>query len=204
MKRRDRGFTLLEMVFAITIMAIVVVAVYTVFISQQQAMLVQDEVNEMQGNARAALELMANDLRQTAGVNTAQLHLVSIQANYDADSTLERVKYWVLNSVLKREFVDTSTTTTDIADNVVDLSFVYYDPQDAEFIAPVATGCLTSIRRILVSLTVQSPKAVAKIQGVARKRTFKAAVMARNLWLVSPYGGACTSADFGGGGHGSH
>lgn len=172
-----------------TIMAMVVVAVYTVFLSQQKANLVQDEVNELQTNARVGLELVANDIRNASAFTSAGAALVSLQTNLDTDSAVEGVRYNVVASVLKREFRDpytsTSPTTLDMDVNVTDLSFTYYDYNDTVLTAPVSSAYLGSIRRVGISFTVYSPKAVANIGSASRKRTFQASVTTRNLWLTS-------------------
>lgn len=187
---RDRGgFTLVEVLFAMVIMATVIAAVYTVFLSQQKAHLVQDEVNEMQANARAGLELMANDLRNASAFVYADSSLVSLQENLDDDSAVEGVKYNVVSSIMKREYRDpytsTSPVTLEMDINVTNLSFTYYDYKDAALTTPVAAAYLGSIRRVLISFSVYSPKAAANIGNTSRKRTFQTSVTPRNLWLTS-------------------
>ncbi len=183
--RGQQGVTLVELSFAMMIMAIVVAAVYTVFLSQQKANLVQNEINELQNNARVGLELMANDVRQATAFNYADLALASIKAK-DANSALECIKWSVLASVLRRAFEDpcsTTATTMDMDVNVINLSFTYYDYQDTALATPVAAPYL--IRRVLISFAVYSTKEAAKIAGQPRVRTLKTSVTTRNMWLTS-------------------
>jgi type IV pilus assembly protein PilW len=62
------GFTLPELVVAMAITLILVGAVYATYKSQQDSYVVQDQVVEMQQNLRAALHMMASDIRM-AGYN---------------------------------------------------------------------------------------------------------------------------------------
>lgn len=186
--RGTSGMTLVELSFAMVIMAIVVAGVYTVFLSQQKANIVQQEVNELQNNTRAGLELMANDLRNASAFVYADLALASIRANMDSDSALECIKWSVLASVLKRAFQDPCTataTTMDMDVNVINLSFTYYDYQDTVLAVPVATALLTSVRRVLISFAVYSTKEAAKVAGQPKVRTLKTSVTTRNMWLTS-------------------
>ncbi len=58
-----RGYTLVELLIVIFIMAVVAAAVYTLFARQQKTYTTQDMVAEMQQNARAAVDMMVRELR---------------------------------------------------------------------------------------------------------------------------------------------
>jgi type IV pilus assembly protein PilW len=62
-KSREGGFTLVEILVALALTGIVAAAVYRGFGSQQKAVILQDQVVGMQHNLRAALHLMAKDIR---------------------------------------------------------------------------------------------------------------------------------------------
>ncbi|MEA3386753.1 MAG: PilW family protein [Thermodesulfobacteriota bacterium] len=59
----NRGFTLVELVVSMFIAGIVLIAIFTVFKSQQKSYLIQDQVTEMQQNIRAAMDIMVRDIR---------------------------------------------------------------------------------------------------------------------------------------------
>ena len=61
--RENRGVTLIELMIALVIAAILVAGIYSLFISQQQSYSVQDRVVGIQQDARAALMIMARDIR---------------------------------------------------------------------------------------------------------------------------------------------
>ena len=66
--RKEHGFTMVELLVAMAITAVVMAAVYTLYKTQQESYIAQDQVVEMQQNVRASLYQMARDLRM-AGFN---------------------------------------------------------------------------------------------------------------------------------------
>jgi prepilin-type N-terminal cleavage/methylation domain-containing protein len=58
-----RGVTLIELLIALVISAILVAGIYRVFISTQRSYTVQDQVVEMQQNVRAAINKMMREIR---------------------------------------------------------------------------------------------------------------------------------------------
>ncbi len=62
-KRAPSGFTLVEILVALAITSILVTAIYRFFIGQHHAYTVQDQVIEMEQNARAAMDMIRRDLR---------------------------------------------------------------------------------------------------------------------------------------------
>jgi prepilin-type N-terminal cleavage/methylation domain-containing protein len=59
----QEGFTIIELMIALVISAVVTAAIYAIFITQQKTYAIQSGVTDMQQNARAALMLMVRDLR---------------------------------------------------------------------------------------------------------------------------------------------
>jgi len=62
-QNRECGFTLIELLIAMSIGTLVMATVTNVFISQKRAYHAQEQVNEMQQNVRAALDLMTRDIK---------------------------------------------------------------------------------------------------------------------------------------------
>ena len=60
-----KGVTLIELMVALVISAIVIGAIYRLFIAQTKAYNVQDQVVEIQQNVRSAMETLLRDLRMT-------------------------------------------------------------------------------------------------------------------------------------------
>ena len=59
----EAGFSLVEVMSALVILAIAMTAVFATFISQQKSFTVQSRVAEMQQNLRQAVEFMSRDIR---------------------------------------------------------------------------------------------------------------------------------------------
>jgi type IV pilus assembly protein PilW len=67
----NRGFTLVELMIAVAIAAIVMGALGTAYVSQRRTATAQEQVGEMQQNIRAGLDIMMHDIRM-AGFNAGQ------------------------------------------------------------------------------------------------------------------------------------
>jgi prepilin-type N-terminal cleavage/methylation domain-containing protein len=62
-RHSEAGFSLIEVMSALVILAIAMTAVFATFISQQRSFTVQNRVAEMQQNLRQAVEYMSRDIR---------------------------------------------------------------------------------------------------------------------------------------------
>jgi type IV pilus assembly protein PilW len=63
MRRGDQGFTITELLVAMTIAAVVMAAIYSAYLSQQKAYAVTEAVTEAQQNLRAAMYALESDIR---------------------------------------------------------------------------------------------------------------------------------------------
>ena len=61
--RKNEGVTLIELLIAMAISAILIVAIYRTFIGQQKTYTVQEQVVDMQQNARVAINRMMREIR---------------------------------------------------------------------------------------------------------------------------------------------
>jgi type IV pilus assembly protein PilW len=68
-KKKAAGVTLIELMIVLVIAAVLVAGVYSLFITQQRSYAVQDQVAGAQQDARAALDIMAREIRM-AGFGT--------------------------------------------------------------------------------------------------------------------------------------
>jgi len=66
--KREKGVTLIELMIVLVIAAVLVGGVYTLFATQQRSYSVQDQVTGVQQDARAALDIMARDIRMAGGL----------------------------------------------------------------------------------------------------------------------------------------
>ena len=77
--QNNKGFTLVEILVALALSAVVLGAIYSVYVAQQKVYVVQEEVAKMQQNLRAALLMMSGELRMagfdpTGKAGAAQTH----------------------------------------------------------------------------------------------------------------------------------
>ena len=80
-----RAFTLMELIIAIGISSFIVIALYGVFTSQSQRLLIQDMQMEMHQNGRFGLEILTRSIRM-AGFGSAR-GLVYGAMGYGGDSS---------------------------------------------------------------------------------------------------------------------
>lgn len=69
---RSEGFSLVELMIAITLGFVVIGALGTVFLGSRQSYRVQDAMSRLQENGRYALDLMARDIRQAGYLGCAR------------------------------------------------------------------------------------------------------------------------------------
>ncbi len=59
----QHGFSLIELMIAILITALVMAGVYTTFVVQQRSFIAQDQVTETQGSSKIAFDMLVTDIR---------------------------------------------------------------------------------------------------------------------------------------------
>jgi prepilin-type N-terminal cleavage/methylation domain-containing protein len=69
----DKGVTLIELLIALVISSILIAALYRVFISQQQTYTVQEQVTDMQQNARQGINRMMSEIRMAGFGNVGDV-----------------------------------------------------------------------------------------------------------------------------------
>jgi prepilin-type N-terminal cleavage/methylation domain-containing protein len=62
-RKNEPGFTLIEIMIALAIAGILLVSIYNLYISQSRTYTVQEQVSEMQQNARVAMNIISRDIR---------------------------------------------------------------------------------------------------------------------------------------------
>lgn len=81
-----RGFTLIELLISMALSGIVMSAIYTLFISQSRSYSIQEQVSEMQQNARVAMDRIVRDVRMAGyGVVDDDEAFVIGDIDYDYD-----------------------------------------------------------------------------------------------------------------------
>ncbi len=213
--RNARGITLIELMIAFVIFALVSGASYRLFVTQGRAYAVQDQVGEIQQNVRAGMETLIRDIRMTgfdSDRRTSQITInnplipgiEAITVSYEHnDTTQYTVAYWrdaPTSTVFRR-----STATRPDGSVISDLQGVLLDNVDAFSLSYALDGTFgnedgmvhewqsdpTKIgsRRILavqVQLTVRPDPAKPDIQKVVSSRRLESIIALRNILVLPP------------------
>jgi type IV pilus assembly protein PilW len=166
MGRNNRGFTIVEVLVALSLTGIVMTAIYTTYISQQKSYSIQSQIGYMQQNLRAALQVMTGELRM-AGYDpkgTADAKVVSLStspaairftadlnADGDTDDANEDITYSVYTSdgvqQLGRKNPDVNMS---VAEHVEILDLVFLDADNN------ATANPDEVRSIQVTIVAKT------------------------------------------------
>jgi len=71
--KKEKGFTLIEMLIALVISTLLIAGLYRTFISQQKTYTVQEQVVDMQQNVRAAINRMMTEIRMAGFGNVSMV-----------------------------------------------------------------------------------------------------------------------------------
>jgi len=170
----DSGFTLIELLIAMAVGLVLLGAMYGVFTMHNKIFTNQEQIAEMQQNARAAMDMMIREIRMAgydptgtanAAITDADVGSIIFTQDLDGDGSLmdgsnwdinERIRYNLYTSdgiqkIGRRTGLDTAITQP-VAEHVQSLTFQYRD----------ASGTITTVaanvRRIQVALTVRTSK----------------------------------------------
>jgi type IV pilus assembly protein PilW len=175
--KKNSGFTLVELLVAISISAIIMTAVYAAYNSQQKSYVVQEEVAALQQNLRAAMFYMSNQIREAGcnptqtdvnrpGLVTADVDKINFTADITGtngrpdgktDGSYENVTYSLYTSdgIQKLGVKSTAGATNQpVIENVDALNFVYLDNSTP----PIPTTVLANIRSVEVTIVVRASR----------------------------------------------
>jgi len=139
----NRGFTIVELLVAMTLTLVVMAGIYGAYHSQQKAAVAQEQVADMQQNLRAAMYYMSRELRMAgcdpsgtadAGITAAGPTSISLTEDIrgdtrgsdpdgDVSDPNEAITYNLSGGDLQRN-------GNTIAESIDALNFVYLDEDD--------------------------------------------------------------------------
>ncbi len=164
----NQGFTLIELMMAITIFGIVMAAIYSAYMSQQKAYQVTDAVTEAQQNLRAAMYILEREIRMAGydpkgskkfGLGSLQPTYIDFSYDDDENGLAGTTEYFrfqrdAANNTLQRCIGTGGPPPTgwdcapnNIAENITNIGFQYLDSNG------LATALPSSVRFVEVTLT---------------------------------------------------
>ena len=181
-----KGFTLVELLVAMSLSAIIMTAVYAAYTSQQDSYVTQEELAALQQDVRAAIFYMSNQIREAGcnpsgtdtnspGIVTADNDLINFTSDLrgddygtepdgNTDGPFENVTYSLYTSdgVQKLGVQRTENATRQpVIANVDALNFVYLDegenPLDDDGSGNVTTN-ISNIRAVEVTIVVRASR----------------------------------------------
>lgn len=193
-----RGFTIIELLIAVAITAIVSLGVFSAFQSQQDAHLAQKQIVEMQQNLRAALFIIADEVRM-AGYDPEGNNNVGIlnagdgsmgnpfhfSYYYDHDNNpltplvIKNIEYSLYDAYGGDGDMDVGRTLNGnkqpVAENVSNFQFVYLNASGS------TTTSINNIRAIQLTVeTTTDSTGIDYTNGVRRSMT--TIIKCRNLF----------------------
>jgi len=201
-KNRESGFTLVELLIAMTIGLIILTALSSTFLMQRKIYDVQEQIVEMVQTARAAMDMMTREIRMAGydptgaggfdGItyNSSQLQILAdLDENGSTTDSNENITYKYYNNSeypyqIKRKTGD--GYFQPFAENIESFTFDYLE---ADGVTEVITSDDNNkIRQINITITARTTKADADYTHPTygdhyRRYTLESVITPRNLGL---------------------
>ena len=209
MIKRERGITIIELLVALIIFAMVIRGIYKVFVSQTRAYSIQDRVVETQQNIRSAMDLLVRDLRMTGYDSDSPDSKIDITTplmvgtnvitiNYEFDNTTQySIRYWRDDGsqTLRRQLTTVKEDGTSVAhpeeillESVESLNFTYGLDTNDDYAMDsgwIQAGDIGGARIVAVRVHLSAmPEQIApEDQKMISPRTLETVVTLRNLCM---------------------
>jgi len=190
LESRQAGFTLAELLVALAISGVILAAVSSAFLLQRKAYDVQEQVAEMVGNARAAMDMIVREVRM-AGCNplgasfygipysATQLQILSdLNGDGDTADANENIIYTFDATYLQIDR-NTGGGAQPMAENIQSFTFEYLDSTGNP------TTTTANIRQVRITITARTsePDPDYSQNGGYRTYTLTSLVVPQNLGL---------------------
>jgi type IV pilus assembly protein PilW len=186
---RASGFTLMELLVSMSIGMVVLAALAKTFTVQSRQNTAEEQIAQMQGNARAALDLMVREIQMAkynpAGTAFSSAYGVTysasqleVKADMNGDGTISTSSGSVEDIIYARDAVNNyitrklgSTGTAEIvADNISAFTFAYYDANGS---AVTSSGNSGNIRKVTINITARTAKPDPSYTSNSGYRTYQ-------------------------------
>lgn len=188
-KRRLRnGFTLVELMIALTVTGLIVTAIYSSYIAQKRSAVAQEQVSEMQQSLRAGLGIMEREIRmagynprRTAAVGTGITEATAGRLAFcfvadtdkmnnnppnteiDEPDEIETVEYSLYDANGDGPMDlgrRASNRIQAVAENIEKLEFCYIMNDGAQTLDPISSGYanLADIRSVRISILARTSR----------------------------------------------
>jgi type IV pilus assembly protein PilW len=188
--KNDRacGFTLMELLVSMSIGMVVLAALAKTFTVQSRQNTAEEQVAQMQGNARAALDLMVREIQMAkynpAGTAFSSAYGVTysasqleVKADMDGNGTISTSSGSVEDIIYARDAANNyitrklgSGTAEIVADNITAFTFAYYDANGS---AVTSSGNSGNIRKVTINITARTAKPDPSYTSNSGYRTYQ-------------------------------
>jgi type IV pilus assembly protein PilW len=185
---RASGFTLMELLVSMSIGMVVLAALAKTFTVQSRQNTAEEQVAQMQGNARAALDLMVREIKMAkynpAGTAFSSAYGVTysasqleVKADMDGNGTISTSSGSVEDIIYARDAANNyitrklgSGTAEIVADNITAFTFAYYDANGS---AVTSSGNSGNIRKVTINITARTAKPDPSYTSNSGYRTYQ-------------------------------
>lgn len=192
--RNLEGFTLVELMVSMGIGMVILAAVTTTFMSQTRIYNAQEQINEMQQNARGVLDILSRELKMAGykpngggfnGVTYSTTQLM-VQADLNSDGAIstsstanEQITYAFDSANQQITRAVGSGSAQVLAEHIAAFTFNYLDSAGA------ATTVSANIRQVSITITAKTAKPDPNFtsNGGYRTYTMSATITPGNLAL---------------------
>jgi type IV pilus assembly protein PilW len=192
-KNKESGFTLVEMLIAMTIGLIILAALSSTFLMQRKTYDIQEQIVEMVQTARAAMDMITREIRMAgydptgAGFDgitysTSQLQIrADLDGSGSTDGTNENIRYAYYDEHSSYPYQTKRKTGNGnfqpFAENIQSFIFDYLDSSGS------TTTATSDIRQIRITITARTSKADAdySANNGYRTHTLTSFITPRNL-----------------------
>ena len=192
--RNLEGFTLVELMVSMGVGMVILAAVTTTFMSQTRIYNAQEQINEMQQNARGVLDILSRELKMAGykpngggfnGVTYSTTQLM-IQADLNSDGAIstsstanEQITYAFDSANEQINRAVGSGSAQILAEHITAFTFSYLDSTGA------ATTVSANIRQVSITITATTAKPDPNYtsNGGYRTYTVSATITPGNLAL---------------------
>ncbi|MBI4639607.1 MAG: prepilin-type N-terminal cleavage/methylation domain-containing protein [Candidatus Tectomicrobia bacterium] len=190
----ERGLTMVELMVALTISAILLTSIFALLMSQEKAYRLQEQIAAMDQNAHIAMELMRREISMTGyprgGVVVAEGNRLSFQGDLDDNATVETIVYALDTTRKQLTRTEGGEEARPVSGEIIGLEFSYFDKANNLLGSSISAEQLSSIARVDVALTAQTerPDPRYKEYNGYRRVKLTGTVLLRNMVIATESG----------------